>query len=153
MEIENNILYKRTLMEIETWNEPFITIAIDFDCTVIESAYPFIGPSLPNCVETLKRWTKDYNVGLILHTMRSGKELDDAVKWFKDNDIPLFGISKHPTQERWTTSPKCHANFCIDDRNVGTNLIYDTNGVPCVDWFWLENNFEPILKRLAKITN
>lgn len=136
--------------ETTKWNDRKITIALDFDCTVIESAYPDIGKELPHCVEILKRWVEKYNVGLILHTMRSGALLEDAINWFKEKEIPLFGVEKHPTQERWTTSPKCHANFCIDDRNVGTKLTLDSNGVPCVDWVWLELNFEPLLKILNK---
>ena len=47
--------------------------------------------------------------------MRDGKELDDAVKWFEKNDIPLLGVNKHPTQHRWTTTPKCSA---ISERRI-----------------------------------
>lgn len=82
--------------------------------------------------------------------MRDGKKLDDAVNWFKENDIPLIGVQSHPTQNQWTTSPKCHANFCLDDRNIGTQLTLDSKGVPCVDWKWLEEHFEPLLKRMSK---
>lgn len=147
---EQDMLFQRTIYETTQWDDSMLTIALDFDCTVIESSYPNIGKTLPNCVETLKRWINDYNVGLILYTMRDGKKLEDAIEWFKINEIPLIGIQTHPTQNQWTTSPKCHANFCIDDRNIGTKLIYDSNGYPCVDWMWIEENFEPILKRYSK---
>ena len=146
----DDMLYQRTIYETTEWDDEMLTIAIDFDCTVIESSYPKVGKSLPNCVETLKRWTTDYKVGLILNTMRDGKKLDDAVNWFKENDIPLIGVQSHPTQNQWTTSPKCHANFCLDDRNIGTQLTLDSKGVPCVDWKWLEEHFEPLLKRMSK---
>jgi hypothetical protein len=40
--------------------------------------------------------------------------LGDAIKWFKDNDIPLYGVQTNPTQKHWTTSPK---KLCfINDR-------------------------------------
>jgi len=104
------------------------TIALDFDGTCVEHKYPKIGPNVPNCISTLKKLIEN-NYKLILYTMRDGKELDDAVEWFDVYDIELHGIQKHPTQTFWTKSPKCHADLCIDDRNVGTPLI---NG--CVDW-------------------
>ena len=71
-----------------------ITIALDFDGTCVRHRYPSIGEDLPLCVKTLKKWIKKYNVGLILDTMRSDKELEDAIQWFKDkeayenNEIP-----------------------------------------------------------------
>ena len=148
------MLFERTVFEKSSFEtHPKITIALDFDCTVIESSYPNVGKSLPLCVDTLRRWIRDYNVGLILCTMRDGKELEDAIKWFNDNHILLYGIQKHPTQETWTTSPKCHCSACIDDRNVGTKLKLDDNGVPCVDWQWIINVFEPTLKALSKRYN
>ena len=32
--------------------------------------------------------------------------LDHAIKWFDQNNIPLYGIQKDPEQESWTKSPK-----------------------------------------------
>ena len=46
----DDILYQRTIYETTEWNDDMLTIAIDFDCTVIESSYPKVGKSLPNCV-------------------------------------------------------------------------------------------------------
>lgn len=130
----------------------FITIAIDFDGTCVEHRFPKIGRTIPNCVETLKRWNKEYNVAYILDTMRGGKELEDAIQWFKDNNIPLFGVGKHPTQSEWTDSPKAHARFSIDDRNVGQPLMLDSSGyMPCVDWEKTVEIFEPTIKHLWEI--
>lgn len=132
-------------------NKPKITIAIDFDGTVVEHRFPFIGKDNEHCVEILKNWCNSYDIGLILDTMRCGKELEDAVNWFRDKEIPLYGISKHPTQETWTTSPKCDAHYSIDDRNVGTPLIMDSDGYRTkVDWLKLNEMFEPILKQFKK---
>ena len=108
------------------------TIAIDFDGTVVSHKYPFIGDDI-GAIKVLKELIANGNK-IILFTMRSGKELDQAVEWFKNNDIPLYGINKHPTQDSWTSSNKCHAEYCIDDRNIGTPLINDNTGRPCVDW-------------------
>lgn len=139
---------KRALNELKYKEDDieFMTIAIDFDGTCVEHDYPNVGKTLPFCVETLKRWQEKYEVKYILSTMRSGKLLEDAVKWCNENGIELFGIQKHPTQEEWTDSPKCHARWCIDDRNVGQFLTLDSKGQPCVDWEKTAEMFEPTLK-------
>ena len=68
--------------------------------------------------------------------MRSGKTLKQAVDWFKERGIPLWGINENPTQSAWTASPKIYANMYIDDAACGCPLIYDKSksGRPFVDW-------------------
>ena len=111
--------------------------------------------------KVLKRLT-DNGHQLILFTMRSdrteanpvidptiqnvtGKFLTDAVNWFKENNIPLYGIQKNPTQFNWTTSPKSYAGLMIDDSALGCPLRYDlqVSERPFVDWetveLYLEN--------------
>ena len=66
--------------------------------------------------------------------MRSDKFLDGAVNWFKDKDIPLFGINTNPTQNAWTNSPKAYGHLYIDDAALGVPLIYDGTNRPYVDW-------------------
>ena len=69
--------------------------------------------------------------------------LTDAVNWFKENDIPLYGVNVNPTQHNWTGSPKVFANIYIDDMALGIPLKLDTEmigntltsiGRPYVDW-------------------
>lgn len=129
----------------------FLTIGLDADGTIFEHNYPNIGKDIPNCVEVLKKWQEKYKVGYILSTMRSGKELEDAVNWFKEKEIPLFGIQKHPTQHTWTDSPKCHCRIMIDDRNFNQPLIADSRGIPCVDWKTTDELLEPQLKEIYDI--
>ena len=108
-------------------------IAIDFDGTCVKHKYPNIGKDI-GAVPVLKKLI-EYKHKLILNTMRSGKELDEAVNWFKENDIELFGINNNPTQKHWTDSTKVYANLYIDDVNLGCPLIYpDNEERPYVDW-------------------
>ena len=90
------------------YDKPIITICVDFDGTVVEHCYPYIGNESPNCSEIMKRWIDEYEIGFILDTMRDGKELDEAVKWFEERGVDLYGVGKNPTQEKWTKSNKCH---------------------------------------------
>ena len=81
---------------------------------------------------------------LILFTMRGGDRLIEAILWFKEHDIPLWGINTNPDQHNWTSSPKAYAQLYIDDAALGCPLLYDRDERPCVDWIrvrgLLENN-------------
>jgi hypothetical protein len=68
--------------------------------------------------------------------MISGNYLTDAVNWFKERDIPLYGIQTNPKQNTWTKSPKAYAQLYIDDAALGCPLKYDPqiSRVPFVDW-------------------
>mgnify|MGYP000493261088 CR=1 FL=1 len=57
-----------------------MTIAIDFDGTIVEHRYPKIGNEIPFATDTLKMLIKDRH-RLILWTVREGKLLDEAVEW------------------------------------------------------------------------
>lgn len=127
-------------------------IILDFDGTVVKHEFPLIGEDI-GAVPVLKELVSNGHK-LILFTMRSdlvdpnsedieitcqsGKYLSDAVQWFKDNDIPLYGIQKNPTQHTWTSSPKAYGNLIIDDSGLGIPLIMPIEGVdnwrPYVDW-------------------
>lgn len=85
-------------------------IGIDFDGTVVTHDFPKIGKDI-GAVTILKRLVENGHK-LILFTMRSdidevtsddynihkqgGKYLSEAVQWFMDNNIPLFGINENP---------------------------------------------------------
>jgi hypothetical protein len=53
-------------------------IAVDFDGTIVEHAYPQIGKEKLFAFRTLKELQKN-GYRLILWTYRTGKELDEAV--------------------------------------------------------------------------
>lgn len=116
-------------------------IAIDFDGTCVEHAYPEIGADI-GAVPVLKRLVAAGHQ-LILFTMRSGEKLNEASRWFEENGIPLYGIQSDPEQATWTSSPKCFANLYIDDAALGIPLKQDY-----WDARWPDN---PIPKPLEEI--
>ena len=61
-------------------------LAIDFDGTIVEDAYPSIGKPKTFAFETLKKLQSE-GYRLILWTYRSGKTLDDAVEFCKKNGL------------------------------------------------------------------
>lgn len=110
-------------------------IAIDFDGTCVAHDYPSVGKDI-GAVPILKALIHKGH-RLILHTMRDKETLEAAVKWFKDNNIPLLGVNNNPTQKRWTESPKIFAHMYIDDAALGVPLKLDEDGSitrPYVDW-------------------
>lgn len=111
------------------------TFNIDFDGTCVTHSYPRIGKDI-GAQEVLKKLV---NKGhhLILFTMRGDKNhLNKALEWFKINEIPLYGINSNPTQKSWSSSPKSHADFIIDDTALGCPLKYDMkiSSEPFIDW-------------------
>ena len=109
-------------------------IAIDFDGTCVTHDYPRIGKDI-GAVTVLKRLVEAGHK-LILNTMRSGNELQDAIDWFSTNGIELYGVNENPTQKRWTQSPKVYAHLYIDDAALGCPLRMNSNlsDRPFVDW-------------------
>ena len=109
------------------------TIAVDFDGTVVEHEFPNVGADVPGAVETLKKFISRGGK-VILWTMRDGKKLDEAIEWFEERNIPLYGVQRNPTQDDWTTSPKAYANRYIDDNAMGCPLVHMGCRRPYVDW-------------------
>lgn len=106
-------------------------IAVDFDSTCVTDNYPDVGRDI-GAIPVLRELAEEHQ--LILWTMRSGRALDKAVAWFRQHDIPLFGINENPHQHSWTDSPKAYADILIDDVALGCPLVENEHGLPHVDW-------------------
>jgi len=114
-----------------------VVFGVDFDGTCVLHEYPKVG----RFIESQRVLHRIAVAGglLVLNTMRSGKELQDAVDWFKQNGLPLYGVGENPTQKEWTSSPKCYARIYIDDAALGCPLIKGENGErDYVDWAAVE---------------
>ena len=112
---------------------PQVVIAVDFDGTCVTHDYPDIGSDI-GAVPVLRELV-DAGYNLVLNTMRSGRLEKDAVRWFKENNIPLYGVNCNPDQKSWTSSPKVFADLYIDDAALGIPLkTSQTSTRPFVDW-------------------
>lgn len=100
-------------------NNPLI-IAVDFDGTIVEDAYPKIGQEMIFAFDTLRKLQANGH-RLILWTYRSGKRLEEAVAFCKENNIEFYAVNKNFPEEEYDEkySRKIHADLFIDDRNVG----------------------------------
>tara|TARA_R110000850_G_scaffold16697_3_gene51797 strand:+ start:25635 stop:26048 length:414 start_codon:yes stop_codon:yes gene_type:complete len=97
-----------------------LTIAIDFDGTIVENQYPKIGKPVIFAFETLKQLQEEGH-RLILWTYRHGSELEDAITFCEERGITFYAINKSFPEEEFddTQSRKILADIYIDDRNIG----------------------------------
>ncbi len=108
-----------------------LTIAVDFDGTIVEDAYPKVGKENLFAFETLKK-LQEKGHRLILWTYRSGRTLEEAVQFCKENGIIFYAVNSSFPEEVFEDkySRKINADIFIDDRNIGGMLgwgeIYQT---------------------------
>ena len=99
-----------------------MTIAVDFDGTIVRHEYPRIGKEIPFAIQTLKMLAKDGH-RLILWTVREGDLQEEAVNWCRERGVEFYAVNKdYPEEEPSKNnhySRKLKADIWIDDRNVG----------------------------------
>ncbi len=96
-------------------------IAVDFDGTIVDDKYPEIGKPKIFAFETLRQLQSD-GYRLTLWTYRSGKTLDEAVEFCKENGIIFYAINNSYEGEEFDHSKqsrKINADIFVDDRNLG----------------------------------
>ena len=123
-----------------------MVINLDFDGSLVTHDYPAIGKDIGS-VRVLRRLIVEGHQ-FILFTMRSDSPefdgLTQAVNWFKENGLPLFGVQTNPSQSKWTSSPKSYAPLMIDDSALGCPMKRDPqlSDRPFVDWDLAEKLLE-----------
>lgn len=99
-----------------------MTIAIDFDGTIVDDRYPDIGREKPFAIEVLKKLIEERH-RLVLWTVREGKLLDQAVEFCRERGVEFYAINRdYPEEEREHNrhfSRKLKVDLFIDDRNLG----------------------------------
>ena len=98
-----------------------MTIAVDFDGTIVEHIYPEIGREIPFATDTLKMLIKDGH-RLILWSVREGALLDEAIEWCRQRGVEFYAVNKNypeETQNHDHYSRKLKVDLFIDDRNIG----------------------------------
>ena len=99
-----------------------MTIAIDFDGTIVEHRYPEIGEEIPFAIDTLKMLIREHHK-LILWTVREGSLLDEAVAWCRERGVEFYAVNRDYPEETTSNNPrfsrKLKADVFIDDRNIG----------------------------------
>jgi len=99
-----------------------VTIAVDFDGTIVEHKYPAIGEERPFAIDTLKLLQKEQHK-IILWSVREGKLLEEAVDWCRVHGLEFYAVNRDYPEETTDNNPhfsrKVKADIFIDDRNLG----------------------------------
>lgn len=101
-----------------------MTIAVDFDGTIVKHDFPRIGKEIPFAVDTLKTFVSEGH-RVILWTSRKGDALKAAVDWCAERGLNFYAVnSNYPDlsivpKEKRHESGKVVADVYIDDRNLG----------------------------------
>ena len=99
-----------------------MTIAVDFDGTIVKHKYPEIGEEIPFAVETLKELQKEQH-RIILWSVREGALLDEAVQWCHERGLDFYAVNRDYPEETTENNPhfsrKLKVDVFIDDRNLG----------------------------------
>ncbi|GHV58495.1 hypothetical protein FACS1894182_11070 [Bacteroidia bacterium] len=105
-----------------------MTIAVDFDGTIVEHEYPKIGKPIPFALDVLRKLQQEEHHKLVLWTMREGRLLQDAVDYCEQNGVHFYAYNKnYPEEEFKDGDPrKIAADIYIDDRNIGGLLDWGT---------------------------
>ena len=150
--IIDEVLYYSERTEDGRW---VIPIEVDWDFTITKCSSWETGEMVLNkeAFEVMKRWTKDYNVGWILNSMRCDELLKEPLIILEKEGIKLYSLRKNPRQlddghNKEVT--KSFAVFCKDDRNVNIPVKWlDGCNRPHVDWMEIDKIMSPILKYIS----
>jgi len=97
-----------------------LTIAVDFDGTIVENRFPDIGKPLLFAFESLQKLHEEGH-RLILWTYRTGEKLEDAIAFCEKNGLKFYAVNCSYPEEEFdqSISRKILADIYIDDRNFG----------------------------------
>ncbi len=99
-----------------------MTIAVDFDGTIVEHRYPEIGKERPFATATLRKLIDDGHK-LILWSVREGELLEEAIEWCRKRGVVFYAANRDFDEDEPDKNPhysrKLKVELFIDDRNVG----------------------------------
>ena len=102
-----------------------MTIAVDFDGTIVEHDYPKMGKPIPMALEVLRKLYEEEHHKLILWTMREGSLLQEAVDYCEKSGVYFYACNKNYPEEDTGSPRKIAVDLFIDDRNIGGLLNWE----------------------------
>ena len=97
-----------------------MTIAVDFDGTIVEHKYPEIGKEKPFAIQCLKQLQQEGN-RLILFTSREDKLLEEALAFCHQRGLDFYAVNSNQPDDALfkRKTAKVIADIYIDDHNLG----------------------------------
>lgn len=103
---------------IGNFNKPSdkLILAVDFDGTIVDDAFPQIGKVKPNAIESIK-YLQSFGVQIILWTCRDGEYLRRALEFLFNNGIKITKANENSDSINFKPSKKIYADYYLDDRS------------------------------------
>ena len=97
-----------------------MTIAVDFDGTIVEHKYPEIGKEKPFAIQCLKQLQQEGN-RLILFTSREDKLLEEALAFCHQRGLDFYAVNSNQPDDALfkRKTAKVIADIYIDDHTLG----------------------------------
>ena len=99
-----------------------LVLAVDFDGTIVLSAWPEIGEPIPGAIDTLRQWHQEGH-HIIIWTCRAGPELEACREWLDAHGVRYDAINCNlPERIEFyggSDTSKVSADLYIDDKAVG----------------------------------
>ncbi len=93
-------------------------IGLDFDGTVVEHDFPYIGAMKEDADIYLRKMVDDGH-RIILWTCRENSYLIQAIQFMKDIGVEIVSANENDPQTHFGPSRKILCDVFIDDRNLG----------------------------------
>lgn len=113
--------YKAAVDQAKRAERRPLTIAVDFDGTLVENAWPEIGETRLDVLTAVKA-AKAAGAKLILWTNRVGARLNDAVEWCRERGLEFDAVNEN--------LPEVLAAFITDTRKIVADIYLDDKAVP-----------------------
>lgn len=97
-----------------------ITISIDFDGTIVEDNYPFVGEVRKDAVKYIQALEQEGHV-IIINSNRENSHKEDAINFLKENNIPFHYFNENDQRliDKYSNdSRKIGADIYIDDKSL-----------------------------------
>lgn len=99
-------------------SEKYKYICVDFDGTLCEECWPEIGKPKWHVFGWLHAQRNKHGSKIILHTCRSGKNLEDAIGWCRSKGLEFDAINSNPFSEfaHLGDGIKPYSDIYLDDK-------------------------------------
>lgn len=103
-----------------------ISIAVDFDGTLCEDRFPYIGEPKFHVINAVKK-LQELGVKTVLWTCRNGEVLREAVIWCHSIGLHFDAVNENlkEVQQKWGgDTRKVLVDYYLDDKNLGSDYEF-----------------------------
>lgn len=119
-------------------------VAVDFDGTIVEKAFPLIGKTKEHVFGVLNYLRDELKCVLILNTCRSGRYLKEAIEFISSNGFEFDYVNENTKEmiDIYGDCRKIFANIYIDDHN----LFFTKNNGDTICWIEIREEIKSLVK-------